>query len=58
MAYNEERMRDLLDPVDLRGYLFTGEFWNRTLQNWQSELLAIGKHGGVRHLPARAGRLA
>ncbi len=42
VAYNEERMRDLLDPVDLRGYLMTGEFWNRTLQNWQSELLAIG----------------
>ncbi|MGB8384756.1 MAG: DUF6766 family protein [Dermatophilaceae bacterium] len=42
VAYNEERMRDLLDPVDLRGYLLTGGFWNRTLQNWQSELLAIG----------------
>lgn len=42
VAYNQERLRDLLDPVDLRGYLTTGEFWNRTLQNWQSELLAIG----------------
>jgi hypothetical protein len=22
-------------------YLFSSEFWNRTLQNWQSEFLAV-----------------
>ena len=41
-GHNEERMRDLLDPVGLGGYLVSGDFWGRTLQNWQSELLAIG----------------
>ena len=24
------------------GHLAEAEFWNRTLQNWQSEMLAIG----------------
>ncbi|MFD0864921.1 DUF6766 family protein [Tessaracoccus lubricantis] len=42
VAYNEERMRDLLDPLSLGDYLLQPEFWNRTLQNWQSELLAVG----------------
>jgi hypothetical protein len=23
-------------------YVASAEFWNRTLQNWQSELLAVG----------------
>lgn len=42
VADNEERMRDLLEPLDLAAYLGSADFWNRTLQNWQSELLAIG----------------
>jgi len=42
VAANEERMRDRLDPVSLWEYLCQPDFWNRTLQNWQSELLAIG----------------
>jgi hypothetical protein len=42
VAYNEERMRDLLDPVSLPAYLVNPDFWGRTLQNWQSEFLAIG----------------
>jgi membrane protein implicated in regulation of membrane protease activity len=42
VADNEERMRDLLDPVSLGAYLVSPDFWGRTLQNWQSELLAIG----------------
>ena len=42
VAYNEERMRDLLDPIGLGAYLVSPDFWGRTLQNWQSELLAIG----------------
>jgi hypothetical protein len=42
VAANEERMRDQLDPLDLGAYLVSPDFWGRTLQNWQSELLAIG----------------
>ena len=42
IANNEQRMRDLLDPLSLGGYLASPDFWGRTLQNWQSELLAIG----------------
>lgn len=41
VAYNEQRLRDLLDPVSLVGYVFSPDFWNRTLQNWQSESLAV-----------------
>lgn len=42
VAENEQRMRDLLDPVSFGGYLASPDFWSRTLQNWQSEMLAIG----------------
>ncbi|MBN9107129.1 MAG: hypothetical protein J0I14_19265 [Propionibacteriaceae bacterium] len=42
VAYNEERLRDLLDPLPLGAYLVSPDFWDRTLQNWQSELLAVG----------------
>ena len=42
VAHNEERLRDRLDPLSLGEYLAAPDFWSRTLQNWQSELLAIG----------------
>ena len=42
VAYNEERMRDLLDPLTLGEYIGSPDFWGRTFQNWQSELLAVG----------------
>ena len=42
VAYNEEQLRDLLEPVSLGQYLVSADFWNRTLQNWQSEFLAVG----------------
>jgi hypothetical protein len=42
VAYNEHRFRDLLDPVTLGDYVANPDFWDRTLQNWQSELLAVG----------------
>lgn len=42
VAFNEERLRDQLDPLSLGGYLTSPDFWVRTLQNWQSELLAVG----------------
>jgi hypothetical protein len=41
-AFNEQRLRDLQDPVDVWGYLHSADFWNRSLQNWQSEFLAVG----------------
>ncbi|MFJ3202853.1 DUF6766 family protein [Streptomyces sp. NPDC086989] len=40
-AYNGQQLRQLQDPVSWVGYLGTPDFWNRTLQNWQSELLAV-----------------
>jgi len=40
-AYNEQRMRQLLDPVAWHSYVFSADFWSRTLQNWQSEFLAV-----------------
>ena len=40
-AYNEAQLRDLQDPVSWGTYLLLPEFWNRTLQNWQSEFLAV-----------------
>jgi hypothetical protein len=41
-AYNAEQLAQLTDPVSWPQYLCSADFWNRTLQNWQSEFLAIG----------------
>jgi hypothetical protein len=40
-AYNERQLSQLQDPVSLTKYLTEPDFWHRTLQNWQSELLAV-----------------
>jgi uncharacterized protein DUF6766 len=40
-AFNEQQLSDLQDPVSWPRYLLEPDFWNRTLQNWQSELLAV-----------------
>ncbi len=40
-AFNEEQLSDRQDPVSWARYLSEADFWNRTLQNWQSELLAV-----------------
>jgi hypothetical protein len=40
-AYNEQQLSDLEDPVSWPRYLLKPDFWDRTLQNWQSELLAV-----------------
>jgi hypothetical protein len=40
-AYNAERLTALTDTVSFGGYLTSAEFWDRTLQNWQSEFLAV-----------------
>jgi hypothetical protein len=41
-AFNEERLQQLQDPLAWTAYVTTPDFWNRTLQNWQSEFLAVG----------------
>ena len=40
-AFNEEQLGNQQDPVSWGQYLAEPDFWNRTLQNWQSELLAV-----------------
>jgi hypothetical protein len=40
-SYNAERLGDLRDPVTWGAYVTSPEFWDRSLQNWQSELLAV-----------------
>jgi hypothetical protein len=34
-------LSNLQNPVTWSQYLMEPDFWNRTLQNWQSELLAV-----------------
>jgi hypothetical protein len=41
-AYNADQLSQRQDPLSWGEYLGAAEFWNRTLQNWQSELLAVG----------------
>jgi hypothetical protein len=41
-AYNSEQLGNRQDPVTWLAYLGEPDFWNRTLQNWQSEMLAVG----------------
>ena len=40
-AYNAEQLGQFSDPVSWVGYATSADFWNRTLQNWQSEFLAV-----------------
>ncbi|MFI9766728.1 DUF6766 family protein [Streptomyces sp. NPDC052415] len=40
-AYDEQRLRQLQAPVGWGDYIGSADFWSRTLQNWQSELLAV-----------------
>jgi hypothetical protein len=41
-AFNETRLQNLQDPISWGAYLVNADFWARTLQNWQSEFLAVG----------------
>lgn len=41
-VYNAEQALHGEPAVSFGGYLISADFWNRTLQNWQSELLAVG----------------
>jgi hypothetical protein len=42
VAYNAEQLDHQAATVSWPEYLVTPDFWNRTLQNWQSEFLAVG----------------
>jgi hypothetical protein len=41
-AYNEQRLTQLQAPLSWPSYVGSAQFWSRTLQNWQSEFLAVG----------------
>jgi hypothetical protein len=40
--YNSERLDHHMDAVGWWTYLGRADFWEKTLQNWQSEFLAVG----------------
>jgi anti-sigma-K factor RskA len=40
-AYNADQLGRLQDPVSWFAYATSADFWSRTLQNWQSEFLAV-----------------
>ena len=40
--FNNQQLMSLADPVSWPAYLGKGDFWERTFQNWQSEMLAVG----------------
>jgi hypothetical protein len=42
VAYDAHQLEHHEPAVSFLGYLGTSDFWNRTLQNWQSEFLAVG----------------
>ena len=42
VVYNDDQAQHGEPMVDWLGYVSTADFWNRTLQNWQSEFLAVG----------------
>lgn len=41
-AFNAEQLAKRQDPVSWVGYVGEADFWNRSFQNWQSEMLAVG----------------
>jgi hypothetical protein len=42
VEYNADRLDHQEAPVSWADYLTRPEFWEKTLQNWQSEFLAVG----------------
>jgi hypothetical protein len=42
VEYNSEQIDHQLATLGWWHYIGTSDFWNKTLQNWQSEFLAIG----------------
>jgi hypothetical protein len=41
-AYNQEAQQHGSETISLLGFITSSEFWYQSLQNWQSEFLAIG----------------
>ena len=39
---NDERLEHAERALSWSGYVLSADFWERTLQNWQSEFLAVG----------------
>jgi hypothetical protein len=42
VQYNSDRLGHQQDPVAWSHYVTSANFWENTLQNWQSEFLAVG----------------
>ena len=42
VVYNKEQAEHGQPTADWVAYIASPDFWNRTLQNWQSEFLAVG----------------
>ncbi len=42
VAYNAQQVADREATLSWAQYLGSADFWDRTLQNWQSEFLAVG----------------
>jgi hypothetical protein len=42
VVYNQDQAEHGQAAVNWLGYVASADFWNRTLQNWQSEFLAVG----------------
>ena len=42
IGYNAEQLDHHEAPLTWLSYITTSDFWDRTLQNWQSEFLAVG----------------
>jgi hypothetical protein len=42
VVFNAEQLEHAQPVVSWAEYLVSADFWNRTLQNWQSEFLAVG----------------
>jgi hypothetical protein len=41
-TFNNEQLMGHSDPIAWVAYLGEADFWNRSFQNWQSEMLAVG----------------
>jgi len=41
-VFNEEQLEHGEQPISWGSYLIDPDFWEKTLQNWQSEFLAVG----------------
>ena len=42
VLYNADAEMHGSETIGVIGFIFTSEFWYQSLQNWQSEFLAVG----------------